>query len=143
MATEPDPVALLPWAHPFRMLDRMVECVPHRKVVALRRVTAGDSLFDGAEVDVHALPAVMLLEGLSQSAALLFRLSYGDEAAPGLPMLGHLQASLRGSARPGDTLEFTVTALKMTRRGGIFAGTARVDGDVVAEAEMGFGVGTP
>lgn len=143
MAIGSDPLALLPWTAPFRMVDRMIECVPHSRVVTLRRLSAGDALFEGADPESVAFPSVLVLEGLNQSAALLFRLSYGDDAAGGLPMLGHLAASVHGAARPGDTLEFTVTAVKMTRRGGIFSGSARVDGKIIAESEMGFGMGAP
>jgi 3-hydroxymyristoyl/3-hydroxydecanoyl-(acyl carrier protein) dehydratase len=57
-------------------------------------------------------------------------------------MLGHLRASFGGAgARPGDTIEYSVRALKMTSRGGLFAAVARVGETTLAEAELGFGVG--
>ena len=138
---EPQPLDILPWLYPFRMLDRMVELDPHRKVVTVKRISAGDPVVagDGAG-GVGFFPSVLVLEALSQSAALLFRLSYGADAAAGSPMLGHLKASFTGAAAPGDTLELTVIAIKMTTRGGIFSGAARVEGVVIAEAELGFGV---
>lgn len=143
MAQEPDLHAMLPWAHPFRMVDRMVECVPHERVVSWKRVTAGDSLLDGGDTDTGFFPSVLVLEGLGQSAALLFRLSYGPDSLSGAPLLGHLVATLPGAARVGDTIEYTVTATKMTSRGGLFRGVARVDGNVIVESELGFGIGAP
>lgn len=144
MTKEEDLHAILPWAHPFRMLDRMIECVPHERIVVLKRVTANDSILEGSDDEgVLFFPAVLVLEVLGQSAALLFRLSYGPGSLSGAPLLGHLTAKLHGAARPGDTIESTVTARKMTTRGGIFTGVARVEGSVIVEAELGFGVGAP
>ena len=133
--------ALLPWSHPFLMVDRMLDCVPHERVVTLKRVTAGDALAESGDWDGLHFPATLVLEGLSQSAALLFRLSYGPDALSGAPMLGHLSATLAGAPQPGDTIEYTVRAIKMTSRAGIFAGVARVDGVEIATAELAFGVG--
>jgi len=127
---------LLPWSYPFLMVDRMVHCVPHVSAVTCKQVTAGEA-GDGC------FPSVLILEGLSQTAALLFRLSYGQEALSGAPLLGYLKAKFRASARPGDTLLYTVTAIKMTSRRGLFAGVARVDATVIAATELAFGVSAP
>lgn len=133
---------VLPWSHPFRMVDRMIECVPHRSVVTLKRVTAGDSIFDGADSSTSHFPSVLVIEGLGQTAALLFRLSYGPGSLDRMPLLGHLNATIHGAAEPGATIEYTVTAVKMTTRGGIFRGIARADGATIVESELGFGLGS-
>jgi hypothetical protein len=82
---------------------------------------------------------VLLLEGLSQSAALLFRLSY-DVSTNELPLLGFLKASLaEQGARSGDRVTFDVRSVKMTRSGGIFEGLAKIEGGAtIAEAELAF-----
>ena len=143
MTTPADLNALLPWSHPFLMVDRMVHCVPHESAVTCKQVTASDAVMpESGSLDLF-FPSVLILEGLSQSAALLFRLSYGPKALSGAPLLGYLKARFRGSARPGDTLLYTVTAIKMTSRSGVFAGVARVGANVIASAELAFGVGAP
>ena len=120
------------------MIDRMLECEPHDYIVTLKGVTSGDSIA-GDSSEPGGFPAVLLLEGLSQSAALLFRLSY-DVPAGELPLLGFLKASLaEQGAHPGDAITFTVRSVKMTRKGGVFEGQARIDGgEVIAEAELAF-----
>lgn len=133
MAPAADLKELLPWSYPFRMVDRMVDCVPHVSAVTCKQVTAceaGDGCF----------PSVLILEGLSQTAALLFRLSYGPDSLSGAPLLGYLKARFRSGAQPGDTLMYTVTAIKMTSRRGVFAGVARVGAMNVAATELAFGV---
>ena len=134
MTPTTDLKALLPWSYPFLMVDRMVNCVPHVSAVTCKQVTA-------SEVGDGCFPAVLVLEGLSQTAALLFRLSYGPEALSGAPLLGYLKAKFRKPAQPGDTLVYTVTAIKMTSRRGVFAGVARVGATTVAATELAFGVG--
>jgi len=143
MTTPSDLQAMLPWSHPFLMIDRMVGCVPHESAVTCKQVTASDSILPGSDSKDVFFPSVLILEGLSQSAALLFRLSYGPKALSGAPLLGYLKAKFRGSARPGDTLLYTVTAIKMTSRSGVFSGVARVGATEIAATELAFGVGAP
>ena len=57
---------LLPWRWPFRMVDRMVECEPHKSIVTTKRISADEG--EGEDLD-QGFPAVMLVEGMSQSAA--------------------------------------------------------------------------
>ena len=140
MTPETDPSAILPWSYPFRMIDRMVGCVPHESAVTEKSVTAGDPVMPHGGSLEPTFPSVLVLEGLSQTAALLFRLSYGADALSGAPLLGYLTAKLRGSVRPGDTLVYTVTAIKMTSQRGIFSGVARVGSTVIASTELAFGV---
>jgi 3-hydroxyacyl-[acyl-carrier-protein] dehydratase len=140
MTPEIDLHAILPWSYPFRMIDRMVLCVPHESTVTEKTVTAADPAIPRDGSMEPAFPSVLVLEGLSQSAALLFRLTYGAEALSRAPLLGYLKARLRGCVRPGDTLVYTVTAIKMTSKRGIFSGVARVGSTVIASTELAFGV---
>ena len=141
MSGPPDPGSILPWTYPFAMIDRMVSCEPHREAVTVKHVSSGDTVMPRTDSGDVYFPSVLILEGLSQTAALLFRLSYGPEALSGAPLLGYLKASLAGSAGPGDTITYTVRALKMTSRNGVFAGTASVGSTEVATAELAFSVG--
>jgi 3-hydroxyacyl-[acyl-carrier-protein] dehydratase len=138
-----DPIAALPWDHPFRMLDRLVECEPHRRIVTEKRISLGDPLCAGRGEAEPWFPSLLLLEGLGQSAALLYRLSYGDAPMGGLPLLGWLRATLEGSARAGDLVTFEVRSTKMTRQGGVFAGTASCGGASLAGAELALSAAAP
>lgn len=129
---------LLPWRHPFLLIDRMVECVPHERIVTEKRVTAGDPLLGAGAAPSASFPAFLLLEGLGQSAALLFRLSYGESPPARVPLLGFLEATLHGSAAPGDLVTFEVRSAKMTRTGGVFEGRASHGSAILAEAELAF-----
>ena len=126
---------LLPWTWPFRMIDRMVECEPHRSIVTIKQLPANEG--EGG-VSREGFPGVLLIEGMSQSAALLFRLSYDDIKAT-RPLLGFLKASLPSRVVwPGDVITFSVGSMKMTRTGGVFEAEATLDGEVIATAELAF-----
>jgi 3-hydroxymyristoyl/3-hydroxydecanoyl-(acyl carrier protein) dehydratase len=129
--------SLLHWEHPFLMIDALESWVAHERVVTRKVVTEGDPVLGGGDL----FPAVLLLEGLSQSAALLFRLSRGASGGTGpAPRLGWLEAQLHASVGPGGTITFDVRAVKMTERGGVFEGRASDGGKLLAEAELAFAV---
>lgn len=138
---QPDVVRrLLPWAHPFLMIDRVLSCEPPVRIVASRNVTASDPLTQVPGPEGPGLPGTLVVEGMSQSAAVLFQQSYQALPPGAVPLLGSLRASWDRPARPGEVLVFTVTAVKMTSRMGIFLGEASVDGVRIAEAELAFSV---
>lgn len=126
---------LLPWDHPFRMIDRVVDCAPSEWIVTQKRVSAGDPALAPGGV----LPSLLLLEALGQSAALLFRLSRPDASAGGLPLLGFLEAEVHGTAAAGDAVTCEVRAEKMTAVGGVFEGSARREHELLARARLAFG----
>jgi len=153
-----DPVLSLPWRQPFLMIDRMIECIPGRRIVTVKAITGEDGMVRGYDAG-GLFPGALVLEGMSQSAALLFLLTYpelapyyrGDPVGGGrreggpvgkdgrrLPMLGLLKARIRDLARPGDSIVYRVASMKMLRGSGMFRGVARVDGRTIAEAEMSF-----
>ena len=128
---------LVPWRHPFLMIDRMLECDPNRRILTAKDVTDDDPLERRAGGPGRFL-AVLLVEGLSQSAGLLLQLSYED-VGDRLPLLGHFSASFAARhAVAGDCVQFDVRAVKMSRTGGVFEGEASVSGVRVASAELAF-----
>lgn len=131
---------LLPWRYPFVMIDRLVECVPHERIATIKRVSGDDVLALAHQPGTALFPGVMVLEGMNQSAALLYRLTYGSVDRERLPLLGQLRARFPGSATPGDTIVYSVEAIKMTPTHGLFEGTAWVDGRTIAEGELAFAV---
>jgi 3-hydroxyacyl-[acyl-carrier-protein] dehydratase len=141
MTMRPDVIrSLLPWRHPFLMVDRVLSCEPHRRIVTTRGVTADEAM---ANRGAASLAGMMIVEGMSQSAALLFQLSYGRLAQDRIPLLGSLKASWTSPAHPGDVIVFTVDAIKMTSTMGIFSAAAGVAGETIATAELAFAVADP
>ena len=132
--------SLLPWRHPFHMIDRLLECVPHETITTIKQVTGDDAMRLGPATEAQPLPSALILEGMGQSASLLYQLSYGRLQRSRVPLLGFLKATLHGPARPGDAITYVVRAVKMTSTMGLFEATANVGGAPIAEAELALGV---
>jgi len=137
---------LLPWRHPFLLIDRLIECVPHRSITTIKQVSGNDILAHAHGPGPNPgpgpclWPGLLVLEGLNQTAALLVRLTYGPIDAARRPLVGRLRARFPGSAAPGDTITYSVRAVKMTSTHGLFEGAAQVGGKRIVEAELALAV---
>ncbi len=132
---------LSPWGAPFRMIDRVVECVPHERIVALKAIQGRDMLALAHEPGAAVMPGLMVLECLNQAAALLFQATYGRLEPGRMPLLGHARARFPGSGATGETVTVSVQAVRMTPERGLFEGTARCADRMIAQAELAFAVG--
>src|SRR5206468_6551824 len=141
----------------FVMIDRLVKCVPHETITTMKIVSIGDAVgaaaTEGAGIPEHGaapalavrigpragapeptFPSAMVLEGMGQSASLLYQLSYGRMAPADVPLLGWLKATFHAHARPGDAVTYEVRAVKMTPTMGLFEARASVGAASIAEA---------
>jgi 3-hydroxyacyl-[acyl-carrier-protein] dehydratase len=126
---------LLPHRPPFLLVDRVVELEPFKRLVAWKGVTMNEPFFPGHFPGKPVMPGVLILEALAQAAALLAieSLKTSDKITY---LMGIDQARFRKPVVPGDRLELEVVVTK--QKGSVWKqqGTARVDGQVVAEAEF-------
>jgi 3-hydroxyacyl-[acyl-carrier-protein] dehydratase len=129
----------LPQRYPMLMIDRVKECEPGKRIVALKNVSANEPCFQGHFPGRPILPGVLILEAMAQAAGLLV---FSAE-----PPAGHTDGSVYyyvgiDNARfkkpvvPGDQLELEVAFERRLRGIGKFSCVARVAGTVVAEAQI-------
>jgi 3-hydroxyacyl-[acyl-carrier-protein] dehydratase len=128
----------LPHRYPFLLVDRVLECVPGETLTALKNVTINEPFFPGHFPQRPVMPGVLILEAMAQATGLLAFASIG--AAPEKNeiyyFVGIDKARFRAPVEPGDQLIFKVRVLNSKRGIWKFAGTAEVDGQVAAEAEL-------
>jgi 3-hydroxyacyl-[acyl-carrier-protein] dehydratase len=136
---------LLPQAHPFLMLDRVVELVPGESIVGVKNVSGNESFFQGHFPGMAIMPAALILEALAQATIVLTRrsaeLNGQSPPAPGqgdVYLFGSVHARMHRPVFPGDVLRLEVKLLKMFPDGGAAEGKAVVDGTVCTQAEMYF-----
>src|ERR671931_923393 len=67
----PQTLDRLCYRYPSLLVDAIVEHEPGRRVVAVKNVTVNEEFFQGHFPGTPLLPAVLMLESLSQVAALL------------------------------------------------------------------------
>jgi 3-hydroxyacyl-[acyl-carrier-protein] dehydratase len=127
---------ILPHRYPFLLVDRVDELGPDR-IVARKLCTRNEPHFNGHFPGFPVMPGVLIIEALAQAGALLAASSVGfDPEKQVIFFLGIDKARFRKPVTPGDLLMLEVVPL---RKGGAIwklRGEAKVDGAVVAEAEL-------
>lgn len=63
--------ALLPHRYPFLLVDRVIECVPSSRLLAIKNVTVNEPFFQGHFPKNPIFPGVLIMEALAQATALL------------------------------------------------------------------------
>ena len=128
----------LPHRYPFLLVDRVIECVSGKHIVALKNVTANEEFFVGHFPGRPVMPGVMILEALAQAAGILCFVTadvYPDENIK-LYFAGMDGVRFRRPVLPGDQLQLRATLERRIRTIWKFATTATVDGQEVCAAEM-------
>ncbi len=128
----------LPQRYPFMMIDRVKLLEPGKRIVALKNVTANEPHFPGHFPYRPIMPGVLILEAMAQAAAILGFRTMGE--APDENSVyyyaGIDKARFKKPVVPGDQLEIEVSVTAAKRGVWKFACVARVDGEVVTEAEI-------
>lgn len=129
-------MGLLPHRYPFLLIDRIVEMEPQKRIVGLKNVTINEPFFQGHFPGHPIMPGVLLVEAMAQAGGVLALLSDPKPETKLLIFMSIDKAKFRKPVVPGDQVRFELDVIK--QRGPIksFKGEAKVDGAVVAEAEM-------
>ncbi len=127
---------LLPHRYPFLLVDKIME-IHEESIVGVKNVTLNEPMFTGHFPGNPVFPGVLQIEAMAQVGGI-FALSKVEE--PHLYSTYFMKIDkVRFKAKivPGDTIVFELHLLSPIRRGLVeMAGTAYVNGKVVAEAEM-------
>jgi 3-hydroxyacyl-[acyl-carrier-protein] dehydratase len=128
----------IPQRFPMLMIDRVKECEPGRRAVALKNVSANEPYFPGHFPHRPIMPGVLILEAMAQTAGVVvFSGQQAQEQAETLYYyVGIDNARFKKPVVPGDQLELEVELVRMLHGIGRFACVARVAGKVVAEASI-------
>jgi 3-hydroxyacyl-[acyl-carrier-protein] dehydratase len=128
----------LPHRYPFLLIDKVLDFVPGESLLALKNVTYNEPFFTGHFPTRPVMPGVLIIEAMAQATGLLAKESRPSEIAEGslYYFVGIDKARFKRPVEPGDQLIFDVR-FKTVRRGiWMFSGTASVDGNVAATAEI-------
>jgi 3-hydroxyacyl-[acyl-carrier-protein] dehydratase len=66
-----DIVKILPHRYPFLLIDRVLECEPYKRLLAVKNVTANEPQFTGHFPDNPIMPGVLIVEAMAQAMAIL------------------------------------------------------------------------
>jgi 3-hydroxyacyl-[acyl-carrier-protein] dehydratase len=128
----------LPQRYPLLMIDRVLECEPGKRILALKNVTSNEPHFTGHFPGRPIMPGVLILEAMAQAAGILVFRTRGDrpDASTIYYYAGIDNARFKRPVVPGDRLEIEAVILAHKRTVWKFACVARVDGAVATEAEI-------
>ena len=61
----------LPHRYPFLLVDRVLELVPGKSIIALKNLSISEPIFEGHFPHLPVFPGVMLLEAMAQASGIL------------------------------------------------------------------------
>jgi len=126
----------IPHRYPFLLVDRVIELVPRQRIVAIKNVTFNEEFFQGHFPGAPVMPGVLIIEALAQAGAVLLLSDIPDRASKLVYFTGIDEARFRRPVVPGDQIRLTMEVLKLRARTCKMRGTAEVEGELVAEAEI-------
>ncbi len=127
---------LLPHRYPFLLVDRIIELVPRERIVGIKQVSINEPFFQGHFPGAPVMPGVLVVEALAQVGAVLALREIEDRDSKLVLFTGIREARFRRPVVPGDTLTLEVTALRIGSRIQRMRGEAKVDGQLVADADI-------
>ena len=128
----------LPHRYPMLMVDRVLECDPGKRIVALKNVSVNEPFFAGHFPGLPIMPGVLILEAMAQAAGILVFRSRGTKPDQNSAYyyVGIDSARFKKPVVPGDQLELEVHLLAHKQGFWKFSCLARVAGAVVTEAQI-------
>ena len=126
----------IPHRYPFLFVDRVIEIVPGRRIVAIKNVTFNEPFFQGHFPGLPVMPGVLIVEAMAQTGAVLMLHDFAQRKEKLVYFAGIDHARFRRVVRPGDRLTITMEVLKLRSRTCKMKGVAEVDGEIAAEAEI-------
>ncbi|MDB5439316.1 MAG: fabZ [Caulobacteraceae bacterium] len=127
----------IPHRFPFLLVDRCEDYKASESIVGIKCVTMNEPFFQGHFPHYPVMPAVLLIEAMAQTGAVLMSKSLDvDVAGKTILFISLDNARFRAPVRPGDVIRMPVEVLRA--RGDVFKfrGRAYVGDKVAAEAEF-------
>ncbi len=128
----------LPHRYPFLLVDKVIECIPGDRLVAIKNVSYNEPYFLGHFPQKPVMPGVLILEALAQATGIL---AFKTAAARPSPdsiyyLVGIDDARFKNVVSPGDQLLLEVFYRKSVRDVWKFDAQARVGDKVAASASI-------
>ena len=131
-------LSLLPHRYPFLLIDKVVDYEKGRYLKAIKNVTYNEPFFPGHFPDHPVMPGVLIVEAMAQASGILGLRSMDAplDADANVYFAGIDNARFKQPVVPGDQLVLEVDYQRDRRGIWKFSGQAKVDGKVVASADI-------
>lgn len=128
----------LPHRYPFLLIDRVIDFEPGKRLTALKNVSVNEPFFPGHFPQRPVFPGVLIMEALAQATGILAFKT--NDSKPSDNVLYYFagidNARFKKPVSPGDQLILEVEVVKAKRGIWKFKAEAKVDGELVASADL-------
>ena len=122
--------------YPFLLVDRILE-MTDKRVVGLKNVTINEPFFQGHFPGHPIMPGVLIIEAMAQVGGMLLMGAVPDRENKVVYFTSLDNVKWRRPVKPGDQIRFELELLHVRGMMCKMSGVAKVDGQLVCEAEMG------
>jgi UDP-3-O-[3-hydroxymyristoyl] N-acetylglucosamine deacetylase/3-hydroxyacyl-[acyl-carrier-protein] dehydratase len=122
--------------YPFLLVDRILE-ISEKRVVGLKNVTINEPFFQGHFPGHPIMPGVLIIEAMAQVGGMLLMGSIPNPQSKVVYFTSLDNVKWRRPVKPGDQIRFELDLLQVRGMMCKMSGVAKVDGQVVCEADMG------
>ncbi|GEP00976.1 3-hydroxyacyl-[acyl-carrier-protein] dehydratase FabZ [Methylobacterium haplocladii] len=130
----------LPHRYPFLMIDKIIEIDGDDSGIGIKNVTVNEPQFTGHFPGQPIFPGVLLIEAMAQTAGAICcrHIAETDDVKSKQVFFMTIdKCKFRKPVVPGDQVRFHMKKITRKRTMWWFRGEARVDGFLVAQAEIG------
>ncbi len=128
---------IIPHRYPFLLVDRILEFEAGKRIVGVKNVTINEPFFQGHFPGHPVMPGVLIIEAMAQVGGVLLMGNVDSLENKVVYFTSLDNVKWRRPVRPGDQLRFELELLQVRGMMCKMSGVAKIDGKVVAEAEMG------
>jgi UDP-N-acetylglucosamine acyltransferase len=121
---------------PSFLIDAVGEHEPGSRLVAFKNLTINEDFFSGHYPGAPVMPAVLMIEALTQVASVLILDQPGAPPTARVSLRGVNNAKFRRQVLPGDRMTLDVSVGRRRKTLAKVQAVAYVDGQRVAEAEL-------
>ena len=129
----------LPHRYPFLMVDRVIEFQGETKAIGVKAVSINEPYFQGHFPGHPVMPGVLQLEAMAQVASIVMMRKTENSGKIGYFMSAD-DVKFRKPVMPGDTLFIECELISMKKRLGKASCRCLVNGEVVSEGLLLFGL---
>ncbi len=128
----------LPHRYPLLLVDRVLECEPGKRILAVKNVSINEPFFVGHFPHHPVMPGVLIVEAMAQAAAILSFKTLGSKPDDKSVyyFIGIDSARFKKPVIAGDQLQMEVSIVLHKRGIWKFSAVARVDGQIATEADL-------
>jgi len=124
----------------FYLIDRITRWEPGAAAEAVKNIALSEDFFEDHFPRQPVMPGVLMLEGMSQLAALLLEASLQARSGRSTRavMTALERTKFRSMGQPGDALHYRVEVTQLDDAGGRVRAEAKRGDELVAATEMTF-----